>query len=116
MEDQTEASLYAQYLAERTEDSIIETEVGFASYRYLNQGKSVYIVDIYVSPKQRKEGLASLMADKVASIAKEKGCTELLGSVVPSAKGSTTSLKVLLGYGMTLLSASNDFIVFRKDI
>jgi hypothetical protein len=109
-------SMYAKYLQERTDDSIIETEEGFASYRFVNGGKSVYIVDIYVLPDYRKSHVASTIAGKVVSIAKEKGCTQLLGSVCPSAKGSTTSLKVLLGYGMTLLSASQDCIFFTKDI
>lgn len=110
------ASLYAKYLRERTSDEIIETTEGFASFRYLNEGKSVYIVDLFVLPDYRKSGVASAIADKVVAIAKAKGCKELLGSVCPSTKGATTSLKVLLGYDMTLQSASNDFIVFRKDI
>jgi GNAT superfamily N-acetyltransferase len=110
------ASLYAQYLEERSFDHIIETERGFASYRYLNDGKSVYIVDIYVTPRARKDGVASALADTIVREALQKGCTELLGSVCPSAKGSTLSLKVLIGYGMTLHTASNDFIVFRKEI
>lgn len=109
-------SLYSRYLQERTEDHIVETEQGFASYRIVNEGKSAYIIDIYVVPETRKAGVASTLADTIAGLAKSKGCTELLGSVVPSAKGSTSSLKVLLGYGMTLKSSSNDFIVFSKEI
>lgn len=109
-------SLYAQYLRERTSDEIIESERGFASYRFLNEGKSVYIVDIFVVPDYRQTGEASALADKVVAIAKERGCTELLGTVVPSTKGSSTSLAVLLGYGMTLASAEHDLIVFKKDI
>jgi len=109
-------SLYAQYLRERSFDHIVETDKGFASYRYVKDGKSVYIVDIYVVPEARKEGVAAAMADTIVEEARKKGCTELLGSVCPSAKGSTTSLQVLLGYGMSLQSASNDFIVFSKEI
>jgi GNAT superfamily N-acetyltransferase len=110
------ASLYAQYLMERTEDLIIEMDNGFATYRYLPGGKSVYIVDIYTSPDVRRTGTASWLADAIAKEAKDKGCIELLGSVVPSTKGSTASLQVLLGYGMTLSSAATDFIIFRKDL
>ena len=111
-------SLYGQYLEERSfgQDLIVENDQGFATYKYVNDGKSVYIVDIYVIPAARKTKVASALADIIVGIAKEKGCTELLGSVCPSAKNSTTSLKVLLGYGMTLQSSQNDFIVFRKDI
>jgi len=89
---------------------------GFATYRYLEDGKTVYIVDIYIIPELRKNGEAAMLADKIVAEAKERGCVELLGSVVPSMKNSTTSMKVLLGYGMSLSSAANDFIIFRKEI
>ena len=109
-------SMYAEYIKERSGDEIVETVCGFATYRYMNQGKSVYIVDIYVHPKYRKEGTASALADIIVLRAKERGCTELLGTVAPSANGATTSLKVLLGYGMSLQSCSSDLIIFKKDI
>ncbi len=108
-------SLYADYLKERTEDQILETENGFVTYRFTDE-KTCYIIDIYVVPEFRKQGAASDLSDKVVEIARARGCTALLGSVVPSAKGSTTSLKVLLGYGMTLGSSANDFIIFKRDI
>jgi hypothetical protein len=109
-------SHYAAYIRERSDDEIVENESGFATYRFINDGKSCYIIDLYVCPRDREKGEASGLADTIVGIAKQRGCSELLGSVVPSAKGSTTSLKVLLGYGMTLKSASNDFIVFSKEI
>jgi GNAT superfamily N-acetyltransferase len=108
--------MYAKYLTERTSDSILETHQGYATYRYLNDGKTVYIIDIYVLPDFRKLGVAATMADTIVDEAKVKGCTEVLGSVVPTAKGSTESLKVLLGYGMSLQSSAIDFIIFRKEI
>lgn len=108
-------SLYAQYIKENRNDECIESDKGFCTYRYLNADQ-VYIVDIYVLPEHRKSKEASNLADLVTIEAKSKGCKVLLGSVVPSAKNSTASLKVLLGYGMSLDSASNDFIVFKKDI
>lgn len=109
------ASLYGQYLTEKTNDLIFETPEGFATYRYLNE-TTVYIVDIFVIPTERKGGAATFMADHIVKEAKARGCKEVIGSVVPSAKNSTTSLRVLLGYGMTLANAQNDFIVFKKEI
>ena len=108
-------SLYGDYLRERTFDEIIETEKGFATYRFMDDS-CVYIIDIYVKPEFRKSGAASDIADTIVEIAKKRGCYKLMGSVVPSTKGSTTSLKVLLGYGMSLESSSNDFIIFSKEI
>lgn len=108
-------SHYASYLKEKTNDQILETEHGFATYRYTSE-KTVYIVDLYVAPDFRKSGTASALADIIVEEARKKGCTELIGSVVPSTKNSTDSVRVLLAYGMTLLSSMNDFVIFRKDI
>lgn len=106
--------MYADYLHERTEDQIIEGATGFVTYRYL--GKTVYIVDLYVIPSERKKHVASALADMVVREAKEKGCNELIGTVQPSAKNSTASMRVLLGYGMSLKSSGVDFIIFSKEI
>lgn len=108
-------SMYGEYVNERLGQFIIETEQAFITYRYQDD-KTVYIVDLYVRPESRKDKVASRIADLVVEEAKRKGCTRLLGSVVPSAKGSTDSLKVLLGYGMKLDSSANDFIIFSKEI
>lgn len=110
------ASLYAKYLMERTNDLIIEKPQGYVTYRYMNNDKTVYIIDIYIIPEFRRGNLASSLADEVVAEAKQRGCVDLIGTVMPSAKNSTTSLKVLMGYGMTLNSAANDVIVFRKEL
>lgn len=109
------ASLYAKYLMERTDDLILEREFGYCTYRYVDE-ETVYIVDIFVLQEFRKTHYASDMADYVAAEAKAKGVKKMIGSVVPSKKGATISMKVLLGYGMELDSATNDFIVFKKGI
>jgi Acetyltransferase (GNAT) family len=108
-------SLYAEYLSERTEDSILENDKGFITWRYINPDK-VYIVDIYIRKEFRCKKAASELADCVCDIARNIGYKELLGSVVPSTKGSNASLRVLWGYGMVLHSADKDLIIMRKDI
>lgn len=108
-------SLYADYIREKTNDHILETADGFATYRFPDEN-TVYIVDIYVPKEIRKSGVATCLANEIVNLAKLKGCTKLIGSVVPSAKDSDTSLKVLQGYGMTLDSSTNDFILFKKEI
>ncbi len=109
-------SYYGDYIREHRGDGIVEQEEGFATYRFLNAGSSIYVIDIYVAPKYRKTKVASEIADKIVAIGKEAGAKEFLGTVVPSAKNSTVSLRVLLGYGMRLQSATNDLIVFSKEI
>lgn len=108
-------SLYADYILERTSDKIIEGTSGFATYRYLDE-KTVYIIDIYTIPSERKKGSAGILADLIAEEARGKGCIEMLGTVCLSAKGAKTSLQVLFAYGFELKSANNDVIILRKDI
>ena len=107
-------SLHAQYIQEREGKHILEEENGFATYSFLKDG--VYIEDIFVSPDHRHSHLAASIADRIANIAKEKGFNRMYGSVVPSANHSTSSLKVLIAYGMQLDSATNNFILMKKDI
>lgn len=108
-------SMYAKYLKERTDDGILENQAGFATYRILN-GKSLYIVDIYILPEFRKSGEASRMADLLADIGRVAGCTEMLGTVNPSAKNSTDNLRVLIAYGMKLSASTDNVIIFKKEL
>lgn len=108
-------SLYARYLDERTDDSIIETEYGFATYRYLKP-RTVYIIDLYVLPEHRKKGIASQLADKICAEAKIRDCIELLGTVVPFTYGATESILTLIAYGMKVRSSCDNLIIFKKDI
>ena len=108
-------SLYAQYIAEREGKHIIESDKGFATYVF-NPDNSVYIQDIFVHPDYRHDHVAAHMADEIVKLSKERGCTRLYGSVVPSANNSTASLKVLFAYGFKLDKSTNDFIVVSKEI
>lgn len=109
-------SLYANYINERTFDYILEDDFGFATYRFINDN-GVYLIDLYVVPEKRQKGLGKELVRKVEGIAKKQGCIFLLGTVVPTAKNSTESLKVMFSDPkMKLLSSSNDIIVFRKEL
>lgn len=109
-------SLYSSYISEKTGDHVYETDKGFAVYAYQDDFKTVYIKDIYVTPEFRKTREAATIADNIVRVAKELGCTKVLGSVVPGLRDSTSSLKVLLAYGFELDSSANNFILFKKDI
>lgn len=107
-------SLYGQYLKELLGKHIVEHEHGFIVYSFTND--SCYIENIYVEPEFRNSNVASNMADEVVLMSKQKGLTKLMGSVTPNANNSTISLKVLLAYGFTLNSSTNNFILFEKAI
>jgi len=93
---------------------VVETDKGFATFSFTND--SCYIEDIYVLPQYRKEHVASQLADEITLFAKAKGFNKLLGSVIPTANGSTNSLKILLAYGFKLNSSTANFILMEKAI
>lgn len=107
-------SMFADYKFEREGKILLETEHGFAIY--MIQANTCYLEDIYIAPDFRKQGHGAKLADMVCAAAKGLGCKTLLGSVVPSAKGSTESLKAFLAYGMRLQSSRDNFIWLEKEI
>lgn len=107
-------SLFADYIQERLGKEVIEDEDAFVTYFF--QEDYVYVEDVYTRPESRRQGKIYKMVDKVAAIAKEKGYSKMLGSVVPSANNSTASLHVLLNYGFKLYSSDRNIIYFTKEI
>jgi predicted GNAT family acetyltransferase len=108
-------SYYADYVTERTNDIIYESDKGFIVFRYLSP-EQVYIVDLYVSHEYRLTNVASEMVKRVVNIAKATGRTELVGSVVPSCKNATESLHACLHRGMKVVSSSDNVIILKKGI
>ena len=108
------SSNYAKYLKERENLNIIEDSNGFAVYEL---GEDyVYIQDIYVVENKRKSKIASNYADQIAKIASSQGIKIMLGSVCLTTKGVTSSIKVLLAYGMEFSSAKENMLYFKKTI
>lgn len=109
------SSLYAQYIKERENKDIIESENGFATYKIFNNGEC-YLQDIYVVPDMRQSGLATEMADKVTEIAKQQGCHTLVGSVCVDTNNTTKNMQVLLAYGMKIHKVIGNMIFLSKKI
>lgn len=111
-----ELSMYGKYIYEREGKSILEVPEGFATYVYLNDIKAVYVEDIYVLPEHRRSRAAWSMLDRITVIATQKGYNTLVGSVRPTANGSTESLKASIAYGFKIHSCDGNLIWFKKEI
>lgn len=109
------SSLYAQYIKEREDRDIIESDEGFATYKILANGEC-YLQDLYVVPEKRQAGLAKEMTDKVVEIAKSRNCSILVGSVCLDTNDSTRNMKVFLAYGMQIHSIKGSMIFLTKNI
>lgn len=110
----------AAYAKELEGYETIETEYGFISYRFHENGVECFIRDIYVAPEYRAQGgantLAVQLADMVTVEAKKKGCKALTGLVVPSMKNATHNVAAQLKYGFKVHSAEANKIWFLKEI
>jgi GNAT superfamily N-acetyltransferase len=109
-----EKSLYAQYIFERENIESIERRWGFAYYKF--EDESCYIVNIYVLPEYRKQYAGSSFADMITEIAKERGCTCLLGSCDPELPGADESVKAMFAYGFKLSHINGPLIILKKEI
>ncbi len=108
-------SLYAQYLKEREDKDIIESEEGFATYKIFDNGEC-YLQDLFVIISKRKSGLATQMTDQIVEIAKKRGCNKLIGSVCIDDIHATRNMKVFLAYGMQINKNIGTMIFLTKDI
>lgn len=107
-------SLYAEYIKAREDFDCLEKTFGFATYKI--SGDDCYIRDIYVIPEMRNQGGARLICDEIRDFANRSGCKNLIGTVQPSTKGATTSMRAILAYGFEVFSSQNDFIVFKLSL
>lgn len=108
-------SLYAEYIKERENKEIIESDKGFATYKILKNGEC-YLQDIYVRPQYRNTELATEMTNQVYNIAKERGCTKLVGSVCVDANNCSLGMKFALKYGFLIYSIQGNMIFLVKNI
>lgn len=109
-------SHYGEYVRERGLEEILEIEEGYVTYRYLPDEKTVYLIDIYIDPEFRRMNMAAELANTIASEARIKGCLYMLGTVVPAARNSAESARVLLAYGMKPHGTGEGLMIFRKEL
>lgn len=114
LQELSHTDLWAAYFREREGFETISTDVAVASYKVT--GDTCYIKDIFVHPSFRKSGEGSVVADKIAIIAKELGCKYLTGSIVPTLPGSTGTMYAMIKYGFQLKESHNDFIILFKEL
>ena len=108
-------SHYAQYVRDRGLEEILEIEEGYVTYRYLDD-VTVYIIDIFIAPEFRRMNFAAELANTIASEARERGCTRMMGTVAPKAKNAAASVQVLLAYGMHPHSVGEGLMIFMKEL
>lgn len=108
-------SLYADFIKEYDGFDIIEIpDVGFATYKCA--GEECYIKDVYIKPEHRSKRVSYDMQVEITKIAKEKGCTYLLGTVSPISKTATFSMGALIKDGFQFVKVDQHLMYFTKRV
>ena len=98
-------SLYGEYIKERENKHIIENEYSFVTFEI--KKPYIYLGDMYIKPEYRGEKESHKLADKVAEVGKESGCTHMMTSICTIANNWGASERVIDLYG---------FKFFREDV
>ena len=107
--------LYAQYIKERENMSLVHVEHGFATYKKID-ADTYYLVDIFVEKGFRRNGIASSLSESVKQIALNDGAKRLLGSVDITSNGVTESMQAILSDGFRYSHSAGNGIFFLKEI
>lgn len=105
--------MFKDYL-EMNGKMLVSSPFGFATFYQVNDG--LYIEDIYIKPEHRLKGIGSELADSVCAIAKERGLNKIYGTIRPTYRYSTESMKSLLAYGFKIKGSAYDAIALEKEI
>ena len=108
------ASLYGQYVKEKEGRGIIEGKNYFLTYKF--EKEWCYIVDIYVAPEVRSEGLITKISLECEEIARKAGYTKMLGSVDISTKSPEISAIGMMRHGYKFFKLVGSVIFFLKDL
>ncbi len=108
-------SLYAEFIKEHEDFETLEyPDIGFASYRI--SGQECYIKNIFITKVHRSQKISYKMQEDITSIAKEKGCTYLLGTVCPYSRSATFSMAGLIKDGFKFHRYDSSLMYFTKQL
>lgn len=102
------------YLKEIQNLEFFENDQGFIAYRIYET--NLHIAHMYVAPEFRLMKVATALADSLIEEAKEVGCKTITADVEPSNNNATASTIFILSYGLQIISASEDEILFYKEL
>lgn len=107
-------SFLAAYMKERTGADTYHDDDGFFTHR--PEDSRYRMLDFYVKPESRKQGISKKYLNMCKEIAKEKGYTKVLGSVCIDAINWETSIKIVYAIGFNYLNADKNMIYFEVEV
>ena len=109
---------YMSYLHELAGSFFITRDYGFLEYRL--EGPIVYVDAFYVVPTARQSGAGRMLRDAVEIVAREHGCTKMVGYIDTNLDGWATRKKIFeslgLEYDPDFATDVETYLPYRKDI
>ncbi|MGF1477923.1 MAG: GNAT family N-acetyltransferase [Cyanophyceae cyanobacterium] len=73
---------YAEAIVAQWEEQVVGFALFFTNYSTFLTRPGIYLEDIFVLPEYRRRGIGRAILDRVAQIARERGCSRLEWSVL----------------------------------
>ena len=106
-------SLYSEYILERESYKCVEDDNSFFTYKKI--GNSLYLRDMYITPKKRRVGKARAIVKIVERLARELKCNKVLTTVDKTTNNWEINKVGILSAGFEILN-EDDVIYFVKEI
>lgn len=106
--------LFKSYIKEREGLSVLETEFGFVTYKFI--GKECFLKDMCVSAEHRKSSKARELIEMLSEIACGAGCEFISANVFVADHGSSNTLLAALKIGFKVVRAENGALLIIKDL
>ncbi len=108
------SSMYAQYIKEREDVDTYEDERGFFTYQVSND--SFHVVDLFILPKFRNNGVGKEYSDKIEELAKESNCKQTFCSTCTQALNWKQSNKYILSNNYKKIKEVGVMVYYIKEL
>lgn len=105
--------MWAAYQKELWGYETLEVESGFIVYKVFDD--HIFLVELYVSPEFRREGLGSRLTKEIEALAKKLDKKTLASRIDITQGGAADSLKAHLAYGFVPYLAESGKIWMKKE-
>jgi len=109
-------SNFALFFEEYENMYTLEKDVGFVTYKFIDDINACYMVNAFVNKKYRNNNVVYRLLDEVVEIAKKSGYNLLISSTDPDSNTPDRSKRVLKKYGFKYKKHSDNLDWYAKEI
>lgn len=107
-------SLYANYISERQNGSVIENDDAFITYKI--NGDECFILDMYVKKEKRTAGIGKKIVGELEAIALSENCKFISANIHLFDRNANSTLLASLMTGFDVVRADVGIITIIKNL